>query len=417
VARRAAYIQAISAADSASVLHVDCGDMIGAKGTLEQIRAGYLIEAYDRMGIDCVNFGSSDVLLGQKFLLEEMGKTDIPFISANTYYGDNGERFLPPYIVKRLSPKRFLGFEWGGLRVAIFGVVQPLDETSGLPWDRASGENRLVVKDPAVTARELVEQLRSEVDVVICLAHTGWVQARALARNVSGIDLMIVGSGANVKGEPYMVNDIPLVMPGDEGKYLGVVDLYLDENGKVVDVEGHAQPLDDSIEDDPWMTELIAKMNDELQAIGQEIVPASSQLDVIRFLGAEACAECHRDEYVQWKGSGHATATQSLVNERQDYNPNCLKCHVTGYGFFNGFHSYEKTPGMLNVQCESCHGSGSDHVQWARGEPVSDPKRDPARKFLFEPIEERCTACHDSENDPDFDFPVDIRAVRHTRPE
>jgi hypothetical protein len=413
VARRATYARTISEADSASVLQLDCGDLIGAKGTLDEVRARYLIESFDKMGLDCVNFGSSDALLGQKFLLGEIRKTGIPLISANTFYSDTGERFLVPYIIKRLAPKRFLGIEWGGLRVGVFGVVQPLDETSGLPWDRDSGEHRLVPKDPAVVAREMVEELRPKVDLIVCLAHTGWVQARALAKNVSGIDLMIVGNGANVKGEPYVVNHIPLVMPGDEGKYLGVVDLYLDENKKVVKVEGHAQELDDSIEDDPEMADLVKRFNDELQVIGEKIVPATSQLDVKKFLGAEVCAECHIDEYRQWKSTRHAVGLESLVKEKQDYNPNCLKCHVTGYGFFNGFHSYEKTPGMVNVQCESCHGSGSDHVQWARGEPVSDPKREEALKYLFAPTVERCLGCHDSENDPDFDFPVDIMAVRH----
>jgi len=271
----------------------------------------------------------------------------------------------------------------------------------------------LVHKDPTIVAREMVEELRPKCDLIICLAHTGWLQGRGIARNVSGIDLMIVGSGANVKGEPYLVNNVPLVMPGDEGKYLGVVELLLDETKKIQRVGGFAQELDDSIQDDPAQAEVVKRFNAELQEVGKEVVPATSRLDEIRFLGAEACVECHSAEYRQWKGTGHAKALEPLVKENQDYNPNCLKCHVTGYGFFNGFHSYEKTPDMVNVQCEACHGSGSDHVRWARGEPVTDTDRDPALKYLFAITDYRCTNCHDSENDPEFDFAADLRHVLH----
>jgi len=413
VARRAAYIQTVAANDTASVLHVDCGDMIGGRGALEEVRARHLFESYGLMKIDCVNFGMSDALLGQNFLLEQARENGVPLVSANVFYFETGERFLKPYVIKRLSPKRFLGFEWGGLRVGIFGLLQPLDEMAGIPWDRERGEHRLIHKDPTIVAREMVEELRPKCDLIICLAHTGWLQARGIARNVSGIDLMIVGSGANVKGEPSLVNNIPLVMPGDEGKYVGVVELLLDETKKIQRVGGFAQELDDSIQDDPAQAELVKRFNAELQEVGKEVVPATSRLDEIRFLGAEACAECHSAEYRQWKGTGHAKALEPLVKENQDYNPNCLTCHVTGYGFYNGFHSYDKTPDMVNVQCEACHGSGSDHVRWARGEPVTDTDRDPALKYLFAITEYRCTNCHDSENDPEFDFAADFRHVLH----
>jgi hypothetical protein len=68
---------------------------------------------------------------------------------------------------------------------------------------------------------------------------------------------------------------------------------------------------------------------------------------------------------------------------------------------------------MVNVQCEACHGSGSDHVRWARGETPVDSDRDPALKYLFAADEDRCTACHDAENDADFAFAVDVQKVLH----
>ncbi len=414
MARRAAFLSTFETMDTTSVILVDCGDVIGNKSSQERLKAQYLYEAYDILGVEVMNMGFSDLLLGQDFLLNMRDDHGLPMISANVYYADLGRRFLPPYIIKRIGGKKFLGLEWGGLKIGIFGVVQPLDELAPLPWDREKDEHRLIMREPATACREMVEELRPKVDLIVCLAHTGWLNARALARNVTGIDVMIVGNGSNVKPKPYMVNNIPLVMPGDQGKFLGILDLHLDEQKRVVEVDGWAKELDKSIDDDPVMAELVERYKAELQGAGEEMLaPASSQLNVVKFLGADACAECHPGEYVDWRKTAHAHATETLEKEGQQNNPDCVKCHVTGYGFFNGFHSYETTPDMIGVQCESCHGSASDHVKFARGEAIRETDRDPELSYLFEVSEERCVGCHDSEQDPDFEWLADREKVDH----
>ena len=70
---------------------------------------------------------------------------------------------------------------------------------------------------------------------------------------------------------------------------------------------------------------------------------------------------------------------------------------------------------MVNVQCEACHGPGNDHVKWANGQDVSGSEKSPARKYLA-PAGQRdlCTACHDEDNAPDFDFRGSLEKVNHT---
>ena len=67
------------------------------------------------------------------------------------------------------------------------------------------------------------------------------------------------------------------------------------------------------------------------------------------FLGAQQCQVCHPSQFEQWQGTTHARAHLKLsVAQRRD--PRCGMCHNT---------STEN--GLLGVQCESCHGPGSEY--------------------------------------------------------
>lgn len=122
------------------------------------------------------------------------------------------------------------------------------------------------------------------------------------------------------------------------------------------------------------------------------------------------CALCHADQALKWMDTGHATyferAIEGLVSTH--YNENCTGCHVLGKGendisgsFFStaadlGWSfpetltegNWEAMPAQLkamaNVQCEHCHGAGSEHHGDATAISVSLSAGD-------------CGQCHDSE--------------------
>lgn len=109
----------------------------------------------------------------------------------------------------------------------------------------------------------------------------------------------------------------------------------------------------------------------------------SGQSEKATYIGAGKCKMCHMKQYKSWEKTKHAKAFEVLKAKGQDKNPDCIKCHVTGLGKEGGFKNIDETPDMINVQCETCHGPGSEHK-----EAPKEEKKDKISKVVV------CTQCH-----------------------
>lgn len=119
------------------------------------------------------------------------------------------------------------------------------------------------------------------------------------------------------------------------------------------------------------------------------------------YVGTEACGGCHPAERSVWQDSAHAHAIDTLVAHQAAYNPDCLRCHVTGMGHPGGYVN-AASQALAQVGCESCHGPGSDHIQ----------HRTPGYGDL--PLAaSACVACHTEDNSPDFRFEIYWPKVAH----
>lgn len=135
------------------------------------------------------------------------------------------------------------------------------------------------------------------------------------------------------------------------------------------------------------------------------------------YVGAEAgtpsCSACHSAVYEKWEGTGHADIfTRAMAGTLSDhYSEYCISCHTTGYdenaaneGFDDRDFVYPSGPDSLNsgtwdllltnspeamklanIQCESCHGPGSEH-----NVPITDSR------MVSSLDVNNCAICHDS---------------------
>lgn len=107
------------------------------------------------------------------------------------------------------------------------------------------------------------------------------------------------------------------------------------------------------------------------------------------------CTMCHKAQVEAWKKWAMAKAWDKL-SDADKKNDACVKCHVTGYGKEGGWVSIEKTPNLVGVQCEACHGPATEHMKV----PMADKEK--RKATMSKPTEETCKACHIKEGNPNF---------------
>lgn len=149
-----------------------------------------------------------------------------------------------------------------------------------------------------------------------------------------------------------------------------------------------------------------------------------------KYVGVKKCAMCHKSEskgnqYGQWLSTNHAKAYERLaspeakeaakkagVSGNPQETPKCLKCHVTGYdedsSLFN--EGFAKADG---VQCETCHGAGSDYSPIN----VMKDKEKAIKAGLIIPTKEVCVKCHNPESPTyqEFKFEEYYPEISHSR--
>lgn len=121
-----------------------------------------------------------------------------------------------------------------------------------------------------------------------------------------------------------------------------------------------------------------------------------------KYVGTEKCKICHKIQHTSWSVGKHAKAFQSLKPEEQK-DRKCFTCHVT-----NG------NAAMPGVQCEQCHGPGSDYM----GVKVMQNRAAAVAAGLKIPTKEDCVQCHNakSPNFKGFDFDTAVKAVHKHKP-
>ena len=116
------------------------------------------------------------------------------------------------------------------------------------------------------------------------------------------------------------------------------------------------------------------------------------------YIGSAECKTCHENEYanfIEYSKKAHTrhSVEKMLPKLTQNELQSCFVCHTTGYSQPGGFVSYEKTPALGDVGCETCHGPGALHAEY--GDPDA---------ITRQPTVDSCYVCHNAERIQNFRF-------------
>ncbi|MFH1195626.1 MAG: cytochrome c family protein [bacterium] len=153
------------------------------------------------------------------------------------------------------------------------------------------------------------------------------------------------------------------------------------------------------------------------------------------FEGAEKCGMCHKKDadgaqLIKWQKSKHANAYKTLLSEEankismEKYGKKaveaeeCLKCHASGYDVDKALLG-KKFKVEDGVQCETCHGPGSEYQAMKVMKVREDAVKNGLHVWKDEAeIEKMCLTCHNSESPTfkEFKFKEQYAQIVHNNP-
>jgi len=128
-----------------------------------------------------------------------------------------------------------------------------------------------------------------------------------------------------------------------------------------------------------------------------------------KYTGLTKCAACHFREYRDWQSTPHGNAFKILPKKYKN-SAECLDCHVTKISE-TAISDIAMSSHVLGVSCESCHGPGGDHANYALSFVGQDRLfTEDELKLLRSKIQrlalDQCIKCHTSKSHkphPKFD--------------
>jgi hypothetical protein len=146
------------------------------------------------------------------------------------------------------------------------------------------------------------------------------------------------------------------------------------------------------------------------RATGEANVKAAANVPVAApakgqagYAGNEACSDCHGDAAELWKKTVHAQAWKTLEDRGQQFDLDCIGCHVTGWQRPGGS-NLGHNEALRDVGCETCHGPGSIHVAKGGNERPFAIQRAPAPELC-------ASQCHTKEHSDTFQLDAYLRDI------
>ena len=192
-----------------------------------KLRAKTVIEHTSKMGDYYYNVGVQDFTAGLSFIKEIENQSNVYFLSANLYDDKSDTLLFNDHIIIKRD----------NLKIGMFGVTRELQVEL----------NDVKVDDYIVTAKKKINELRSQVDILVMLVNATQTHFGPFVKELNGVDYIFSSLDASrTRPEIQQVSGKPLEYKmGVQGKYIGRCDIEIIEKGKpIIDVSNQKMMLD-----------------------------------------------------------------------------------------------------------------------------------------------------------------------------
>jgi len=388
-------------------------------------KAFVIVESMNRMGYAAMALGSSDLLLGLDVLRELEKEASFPILCAN-FLSPNGKPVFPSHTI----------VEAGGVKIGIVGLIMGTLN----PYYINKVAPGCSVKDPIETAKRQVAALKDKVDLIFALSHLRKEENQKLAAEVPEISLIFdpninYGSYSLFMADPKNYVDrfgSTLVVRADaEGMRLARIDVEFEIPLAPIRTSPELNRLERGVSIDPIPDDLVPYLGRgnfnravvsrisiephyladpgiealieawKKQGPGELSPETLKKLKAAtpRYVGKDACKDCHQEQYSFWEKTPHSKAYEALRKTGDHQRYDCIGCHTVGFG--QAFIDVRDAPKFAGVQCECCHGTNPDHIR--------DPEKSPKWAKV---TEHTCLVCHNKHQIRiDFDYWAKISSV------
>lgn len=245
-----------------NVLLVDAGDTFSDDFVGNETRGEAMIRLMNALGYQFMALGNHDFDYGlaRTHQLAELAR--FPMRGANAL--DSGQPiFGRPWHV----------FTVNDVRVAILALsYHNTDETGSKANVRG-----LEFTNGIEATRRYLPEMREAADVVVLLSHQGTGVDRKLARELSGVDLIVGGHSHDRIAPPEKINNTWIVQALSDGAALGELRVTIGDDRKLKGVSGAVHDLwNDRIAPDPEVAQMVAEIDAPYRPRLDEVLASSA---------------------------------------------------------------------------------------------------------------------------------------------
>ena len=236
-----------------------------------QYKSQIVAEFMNDMGFDVVATGNHEFDDGPSEFAKFIDAAKFPIIGGNFDTTKDAE------LAGR--PRGVIVLTIGGERIGVVGATTEDTPEISSPGDVMFESVTDYVKG-AVTTLEA-----AGINKIVVVSHIGYLEDQALAKAVSGIDVIVgghshtfLGTGKGEAGPyPTLVKnpdgvDVPIVQAGQYGKVLGDIKITWDDAGRVIKAEGAPILLDASVKPDQGFLDRVAVAGKPLEALKAKVI-------------------------------------------------------------------------------------------------------------------------------------------------